>query len=93
MLHSHDSHESKYRGKVKGIHYDYDDTKLARLEIEPSNAPKPKKKKGQPTPWVETRNETVSVEMARGLKLGDQVRIVTTVAKVGKAGKGQPQLR
>lgn len=86
-----ESHESKYRGKVCGIHYDYEDKKLGRLEIEPSNAPKPKKKKGQPTPWVETRNETVSVEMARGLKLGDQVSIITTVSKVAK--RAQPQVR
>jgi hypothetical protein len=86
-----ESHESKYRGKVRGILYDYEDDKLARLEINPSNAPKPKKKKGQSTPWVETRSETVSVEMARALDLGDEVSIITTVSKIAK--RPQPQVR
>ncbi len=87
----HESHESKYTGVVQGIHEDYEDEKLVRLEIKPGNRPKPKKKKGEPTPYVETRSETVSMEMGRGLKIGDRVQVVTTVGKVRK--RGQPQVR
>ncbi len=85
------SHESKYSGVVKGIHEDYEDEKLVRLEIKPGNRPRPKTKKGEPTAYVETRSETISMEMGRGLKIGDRVQVVTTVGKVRK--RGQPQVR
>lgn len=88
MLHDH---ESKYSGVVKGIHEDYEDEKLVRLEIKPGNRPKPKTKKGEPAAYVETRSETISMEMGRGLKIGDRVEVVTTVHKVRK--RAQPQVR
>lgn len=85
------SHESKYTGVVKGIHEDYEDEKLARLEIKPGNRPKAKTKKGEAAVYVETRSETISMEMGRSLKIGDRVQVVTTVGKVRK--RGQPQVR
>lgn len=87
----HLDHESKYAGVVKGIHEDYEDENLVRLEIKPGNRPKPKTKKGEPAPYVETRSETISMEMGRNLKIGDHVETVTTVRRVRK--RGQPQVR
>ncbi len=87
----HESYEMKYTGVVKSLHEDYEDEKLVRLEIKPGNRPKPKKKKGDAPVYVETRSETVSMEMARDLKIGDRVQVVTTVGKVRK--RRQPQVR
>lgn len=88
MLHGH---ESKYRGVIKGIHEDYEDKNLGRLEIEPTNHPKRKTKKGEAALPEMTRSETVSMEMARAVKMGDEIDVVTTVTKVSK--RGQPQVR
>lgn len=76
-------YSAKYRGTVKGITEDYDDKKLVRLEINPSNLPKPKRKKGEPQPvYVPTRSETISKDMAAHLSIGDTVECVTTIRKV-----------
>lgn len=74
-------YSAKYRGTVKGLHEDYDDKKLVRLEIEPSNLPKPKK--GEV--FERTRSETISQDMAQHLAIGDQVECVTTIKKVRRA--------
>ncbi len=86
-----DNYEMKYTGVVKSISEDYEDSKMRRLDIEPSNYPKPKKKKGEPTPFVERRSETVSADMAKGLSVGDRVEVVTMISKALK--RRQPQVR
>lgn len=80
-------HTSTYRGTVKGIHEDYDDKDLVRLEIE---LPKPpaKKVKGNGNPpalSAPSRSETVSRAMASHLSIGDRIECVTTVSKVRRA--------
>ncbi len=87
----HESYEMKYTGVVKSISEDYEDPKMRRLDIEPNNYPKPKKKKGEPTAYVERRSETVSADMAKGLNVGDSVEIVTMISKTSK--RRQPQVR
>ncbi len=86
-----DSHEMKYSGKVKGIHEDYEDPNLVRLDVEPGNHPKRKKKKSGEIAWRETRSETVSAEMARNLSIDDRVEVVTIVRKPAK--RSRPQVR
>lgn len=78
-------YSATYRGTVKAMHEDYDDTKLVRLEIAPTNMPKPKRKKGEPqaaSNYVPTRSETISKDMAAHLTIGDTVECVTTIKKV-----------
>jgi hypothetical protein len=77
-------YSSTYRGVVKGIHEDYDDKTKVRIEIELPKKPAPKPKKGEPptSAYSPTRSETVSSEMAAGLKIGDTVECKTTLTKV-----------
>ncbi len=80
----HGTHSSKYRGKVTSVHRDYEDPKMARLEIELAGMPKPKAKKGEEMPYVPTRTETVSDAMAKGLSLDDEVEVVTMIRHIKK---------
>jgi hypothetical protein len=75
-------YSAKYRGVVKGLHEDYEDKSLVRLEIERTDHPKPKTKKGVPEPYMPTQSQTISKEMAQHFAIGDRVECETTVRKI-----------
>ena len=65
-------------GKITAIREDYEDKSKARLSIEYSNSTSGKSEVPSLTDTI-----TVSRKQSKDLHLGDQVRVTTTVEKVG----------
>lgn len=77
------SHKTTYRGVVKGIHEDYEDQSLVRLEIE-KPMPKRKKRKGDAAPPDHAPRESLVVPktFAANFSVGDRVSCETTVRRL-----------
>lgn len=87
-------HSSKVRGKVKGLHEDYDDKSNVAIEVElpPKRPSAPKGKKGKKgekdAPMLAEYRPTtrccIPREQAADFAIGDPVEIETVVRHFGK---------